>query len=208
MPSIIHKLFGKGKKSAIPAENLNIAIVEESHNDTLTYEIFLEELLKAYTNKYIWNYVLIDIIYNLLTGIEMYVAIKGKSFSDLYLDEAVGPVESSFFDKTTETLILHYEKVNAEIIVDTIVGTGIFSFDQVLEFAGYQQYHSATDWATLVNHDDRVIAVCPQNDGEGLGIRVNENLTDKTLVLKKIQAACSKYGVTLVMRSKSEDANS
>ena len=125
----------------------------------------------------------------------MYTIINDEDFIDYYKDYHYNICNQWLVDNK---LILKSYRADAGIIIDTIEGTSIFEFGNILQFFGCIPDAIAIGSDPTVYILDKFVHICPFDDGYGILVRTSKVENEAYHIFQQIEIATTKYGLEII----------
>jgi hypothetical protein len=196
-------LFSKKvKKVKNKIEKLNCVILRRIINSN-TFLLSTPKRKNEYFNGYIWDFIIVDVIYGLLNDVSFVAEIRAERYSELLGDLAgyqVYNLKKDGVSFNTKALI-SYKGVRKDLLVEMVKGIDIWSYDKILTLYGFDS-QVISDSCSDAEIDSAVtekflIAIEPCNDGDDLLIKISNNIITTEQLSNKLAETLSMYGLSL-----------
>lgn len=192
-------MFNRSKKKQTDRaiEDLEYVVIKRGKENDVVL-LSPPKWINKYRNGYIWEYIVVDTIYNLLKGFTSAVEIKFEQYSE-QLNDIVGyKVYSLKRDsKSTSKIFYSIGGVKKDIIIELKKGMDIWSYDGLLTF--YVVETTICDESNLnkIISDHTVLTIEPCNDGNDLQFRFNKNFITDQQLTNKVEEVLEAYRIGL-----------
>jgi hypothetical protein len=154
--------------------------------------------ISNYNNRYVWEFIVIDIIYSLLRGFSFATEIRFNQYSELLKDIKGYKTCNLKRDGNNLTNIFYSnEGVKKDILVELKKGMDIWSYDGLVSFYGVNSKISDECILDTAILDASVLKIEPCNDGNALLIRISEKIITEQHLYKSLVDILSAYGISL-----------
>lgn len=190
--------FFKKKQHVDKEKDLLNCVVIRKGEEQNTFFVSPLKWISNYENSYVWDFILIDIIYNLLKSFPFATEVRFNQYSEILRDiEGYKICDLKRNGDYLSNIFYSNEGVKKDILIELKRGMDIWSYDGLLSFYGLNSKISnycIIDSAIL---DASILKIEPCNDGNALLIKISEETINEQNLYKSLNDILSTYGFKL-----------
>ena len=205
-------MFFKKREKEIHYEILKHLYLEKESDRCY---LFAEKPLTKYFNYYLYDFILRDLLLKFLQEKKACIKINRGDYLGLFYtsyldicDYKKGKVMWLNNNKENDILLVFFDNINCAITSDLVNNyTGMWSYDGAIEIFAYNKESNSNEihfdiaYNEFYRNKDFVLKLMPFNDGQGLGIYLNENTISLGDLREMISNILDDYFIELVVKS-------
>lgn len=191
-------ISGKKQHSEKAKDGLEYVVIKRGTGQN-SFMLCPPKWINNYFNGYIWDYAVVDVIYELLKGIPFAAEVRFEQYWELLSDikgyQTLDMKKDS--NDVYSKVIFSNGGVKKDILVEMMKGMDIWSYDGILKLYGVGSEISVGNNLDAALLDNFKVTIEPCNDGSDLLIRIGERFITVQQFYEKLTDIFSIYGIRL-----------